>query len=389
MARPQLDVLFFPISLRFQTNREADLFSYLLPRLGRTAPLLAPSAQKDMLLEALQTPLPEGRTRLVILDGIDEASGWSADAVLFPSAPPAGLRIVVSARARQNQSWRDRLGWTGPRLAKVLSLAPLTRAEVFDTAAQILHPKGIVADAAALDRLFTLSEGEPFVLWLILTEVIETGGSALREGLTAQTIPGLGAYVDRWLREQETLWQEQRHTSNLALVRSFLYLLACAKGPLTSDDLAELAERDLAAAPNLRSAALEALHRLVVRDAAGGYSLAHVHLNWYIRDQQMTRDERNTVARRFKEWTLRALAEVEQGERSPEEAPAYLLRFAAEHLDEGRASPEAWEMLLGARWWSAWRAQGDALDLDYLRFVLGVRELLASRTCTSVAPAEC
>lgn len=388
LARPQLEVLFFPISLRFQTNREADLFGYLLPRLGRTAPVLAPSAQKDMLLEALQTPPPEGRTRLVILDGIDEASGWTADAVLVPSAPPAGLRVVVSARAMQSRSWRDQLGWTGPRRAKVLSLAPLTKAEVFGTTEQVLHPQGITVDHAALERLFTLSEGEPFVLWLLLTEAIETRGAVLREGLTSQAIPGLGGYVDRWLHEQETLWKEQGHASGLNLLHSFLHLLACAKGPLTSDDLAELSERDLAATSNLRSATLEALHRLIVRDAEGGYSLAHVHLNWYIRNERMTRVDRSTIARRFEGWTLRVLAEVERNERLPTETPAYLLRFAAEHLDEGRASPEAWETLLGAPWWSAWRAQGDALDLDYQRFVLSVREILARRTRTSVASAK-
>jgi hypothetical protein len=268
----------------------------------------------------------------------------------------------------------------------VLSLAPLTKAEVFGTTAQVLHPQGITVDHAALERLFTLSEGEPFVLWLLLTEVIETRGAVLREGLTSQAIPGLGGYVDRWLHEQETLWKEQGHASGLNLLHSFLHLLACAKGPLTSDDLAELSERDLAATSNLRSATLEALHRLIVRDAEGGYSLAHVHLNWCIRNERMTRVDRSTIARRFEGWTLRVLAEVERNERLPTETPAYLLRFAAEHLDEGGAPPEAWDMLLGARWWSAWRAQGDALDLDYQRFVLGVRELVARRT--SVAPAQ-
>lgn len=387
-ARPEIELLFFPISLRFQTNREADLYDYLLPRLGRAASLIAPSNQRELLLDALRTPPPAGTTRLVVLDGIDEAGGWTADATLVPSARPAGLRVVASARAMvRERGWRERLGWADPRLARVISLGRLTETEVIGGSAQALQAQGVAAGDDDLRRLHALSEGDPFVLWLLLVEVVGTGGAAFR-ALTAQTVPGLDACLDRWLHEQETLWQEQRRRSDFSPFHALLNLLACARGPLTRDDLAGLAQDDLATTPHACATALDVMHRLVVRDAGGGFSLAHVRLNWHVREERMSPGERARITERFTAWARRTLASVSRGELPPEAVPAYLLQYTIDHLDDGRVPAEDWEMLLGVRWWSAWRAHGDTLDLEYQRFVLRAWESIARRTPSVVRPFD-
>jgi hypothetical protein len=90
---PDLFILYFPISIRQQTNTIELVFTFLNERLAWLHKRLdaykarkSQSAQDPIFLfnELLNKPLPDKKL-LVILDGLDEAMGWKPDRRLFPS----------------------------------------------------------------------------------------------------------------------------------------------------------------------------------------------------------------------------------------------------------------------------------------------------------------
>ncbi|MCA9975972.1 MAG: NACHT domain-containing protein, partial [Anaerolineales bacterium] len=118
-----LDVVFMPISVRFNTNREDNTFVILATRLahfyGKQIPTnyanQSPQMWRGLVAEYLREPLPDGRQLLLILDGLDEAA-WDVAADLLPLNLPTTTRVVVSARylggEEQNpEPWLRRLGW--------------------------------------------------------------------------------------------------------------------------------------------------------------------------------------------------------------------------------------------------------------------------------------
>lgn len=131
-GRADLDTAFFPISLRFSTNRENVVFAALYARLAqlfgeRATQALDVQLYRGAFDDYLRRPLPNGKRLLIILDGLDEAAGWEAGSGLFPTAPPPHLRVVVSARVLGGDlDWLTQLGWESPSQAREFALARLT-----------------------------------------------------------------------------------------------------------------------------------------------------------------------------------------------------------------------------------------------------------------------
>src|SRR3954451_3014289 len=72
---------------------------------------LAPRPAAEWLSLAAERPPPG----LLVIDGLDEVTGWKFDATVLPPDPPPRLRIVLSARIRHDElgaeGWLGRLGW--------------------------------------------------------------------------------------------------------------------------------------------------------------------------------------------------------------------------------------------------------------------------------------
>lgn len=116
------EIVFCPVSIRFETNQSTVFMATLLSQLakvhGDTIPwdLNSPiDVCKDVIQNYLSRPLPNGRRLLVIIDGIDEAADWLATPALFPFSLPSEVRVVVSARYLagdvEASGWLSRLGW--------------------------------------------------------------------------------------------------------------------------------------------------------------------------------------------------------------------------------------------------------------------------------------
>jgi hypothetical protein len=92
----------------------------------------------------LRRPLPDGVRLLVVLDGIDEATGWQVSRELFPRSHGSNLKIVVAARDmahRTRATWYRELGFER-RLTCDLELEGLNQAAVRD----LLQRMGVVLE---------------------------------------------------------------------------------------------------------------------------------------------------------------------------------------------------------------------------------------------------
>jgi hypothetical protein len=94
-ARGDHTVIFFPISIRFDTNEEAGGSAYLRGKLSRLLPSSSAAAGSAMTIEeilhaCLSTPLQDDMKLLLVIDAIDEAADWKPRPYWFPTGPENG-----------------------------------------------------------------------------------------------------------------------------------------------------------------------------------------------------------------------------------------------------------------------------------------------------------
>jgi hypothetical protein len=246
--RAGCSVVYFPISIRFHTNRPSALFPDLTRQLAQAfnePPRSDEGTARSQVVQYLRRPLAPGRGLIVVVDGLDELADWSAAANLFPPRPGPGLRVLVSARSRPDDpcgaSWARLLGWGHP-LSRSLELGPLRADHLPD----VLRSMGCPIDQLGekvnvVHELHRLSRGNPLVVSLYVKELWGQKDRAgqLRVEDLARLEPGLADYFERWWEEQRTLWGLQAPLRE-PVVQTLLNLLACALGPLSRDDILRL-----------------------------------------------------------------------------------------------------------------------------------------------------
>jgi uncharacterized protein DUF4062 len=377
-ARDDRAVVFFPISVRFETNQEAVIAAHLR---GRFSEIWGESSGEarfqetiDETLDAyLSRPRPDGRELLLVIDGIDEAAGWRPGPHLFPARPDDGIRVVVSARARAGDAghgdWRRQLGWDARGRATVLDLGPLTREgikDVFDRTS----PRDISASSKLrlLGQLHRLTQGDPLLVHLYVAEI--TQGATLAS-LTKRP-PGLDAYLRNWWEDQITLWQQRGERTlfeKTALL--VLGLLGASLGPLRRDELLQLTAEDALTSASLE-AVLPSLSRLVIGDGEQqSYTFAHPELARYYSEIRLTEAERREFAARFLAWGRDTLRCVADGDLAPERVPVHLVNHYGAYLE--RWSVEEIRALLTASWKNTWYAHEGEAYSGYLADVARAR----------------
>ena len=290
-------VVFVPISIRYHLATEEDVLRALVARLAkaRRADPAEPSAGAstgvlhDRLAEYLQLPAPAGRHLVIVVDGIDEASGWEPSRALsWPSRFGSGVRLLVAARQTEDlpdaASWREDLGWE-PGEAATMDLDALTErgvGQVLDS----LRPSLTPAQIAVRSVLFDLTGGDPLVVRLYLEDLGDAPDrDAWISALGGTDRPrGLDGYLRRWMADQERLWGG-RLGSRPRDVGVVFSLLACAFAPLRRDHLGRLAGFDEVTGGDALDAAIAELRRFVVTDkAAASHVMSHPRIAEQRRD---------------------------------------------------------------------------------------------------------
>lgn len=365
--REDLALAFVPVSIRFGTNMEGVFYAALAARLaflhGDDIPAsleTSTAVYRGLVSNYLSKPLANGRTLLVVLDGLDEAADWQAGADFMPSELPAGVRVVVSARFLAGDvdsiHWLSRLNWEGSGLASSPALNPLDYLGVADVLLKMGCPLDELGrDVDIVAELYRLSKGDPLLVGLYVGGLWAKGEEVihLKPEDLARIQPGYKSYFDRWWDDQKKLWGKdkpwlERH------VRAVRNLLAGALAPLFLTDIHALS-------PELESDyiadALDILQRFIIgNNQTQGHTFSHPKLGQYFWDA-LNPTEQAQVEGRFLAWGERTLQEFVDGRRSPEridEIPVYVLHNYGAHLVRAKKLSQDFYNLINESWMRAW-----------------------------------
>ncbi|MDP5220050.1 ATP-binding protein [Ruegeria sp. 2205SS24-7] len=367
-----VQLAFVPISIRYETSRPSVFFQAFAGRLAYLLGQQLPTATsdptefyKEKLIEYLEAMEDRGTPCLIVIDGLDEATGWRFDADFLPDCMGSNLKVLVSARIlagdQGEEGWLRRLDWDVPGASvETLRIPPLNAVGIADVLRQtdpvLVH---LAVDEELIAELNRLTQGDP----LLLTYYVDDFRQSLKSGegeppKLSDSDAGFGPYFDRWLDRQGGIYQDTGAAFDEQVIKAILAILACAIGPLPLRDLAVLVERLTDDRHILAKDTVDPLQRFIVGDGLElGYALGHPKLRNYIRAEYFGGSD--IVARAeqvFVDWGRHQIAALAAGDIAAAAMPAYLLQFHAQHLEVCRAPIDAYSELLSTAWRTAWEA---------------------------------
>lgn len=393
-------VVMVPISLRYGTAEQQAFYAAFAERLGDLYddPLPVDKVSDAAYCEGyahrlLEQPLPNGRNLLVVIDGLDEATDWKPEKVLFPAHARIGLRWVVSARELGAddgpKGWLRRLGWDRhPPLVETITLNGLDEAGVAEAAASLGAPlAALAARPEIVKRLHELTEGDPLLVRSYVEDIWKEidGGTHIGVDDLDRLKPGYLGYFEHWWDDQRRQWPGKRPERD---VKVALALLAQALGPLRASELGALAEDYLEAGGFDAAETLRLIRRFVTGDAREtGYSFQHPKFAKFFRESEAL-DPRliERAAAAYRDWGNATLGGFEDGTFPPAKVPVYLLRHLLAHLLAAEAPVEDLMALTQLPWLRARQAldgsdDGIAYDLTRIREALVRRRAAGGPPC--------
>lgn len=247
--------------------------------------LPAPIADlRSSYLKLLQIPFPEGAL-VVVLDGLDEAKGWSPGPYLWPKGIPPDVHIVFSARAESDDEasqWFSKFGLDRSRV-DVLRLSALSESAV----ARLLevaggHATSLSKDSKFVHDLTEVSKGDPFYLHFLVKDVMQ---AVITPKTISQQPSGLQSYLDLWKTQ---LFEDV--DVKIEEVYALLGLLSAALGPLKPLELS-------AASPALKKGLLlereltGPMGRYLSGSRESGYALGHPRFRDYLAHHVFSEEE--------------------------------------------------------------------------------------------------
>lgn len=353
-ARADTDLIFYPVSHRFQTNGAAQVFRSLYGKLsailGKTNSSIDHPGFTNWRSDfagLLRQVGQSNRKVILIVDGLDEALDWHAAPDLFPLDPPANLKVLVAARPLAGDSpgrdWITRLGWSRRHLAEHLEIANLKP----DAVKKCVHaalPQVAEDDCRQLAaELARLTSGDPLLLQFyleIITHDAMTGQTAL-EILKQlhRAKPGYEAFIDALFARRPGI---EEHSA-------LFTALACALGPIGAEDLRALH----LPVPDLDALDI-GLRRLLVGELEKGLALSHPKLVEYFRAYAGAAACEGMEGRLIT-WCQRVVDALKGGKLGPGSVSRYVLRYYGVHLEKA-GNTAALAQLVDDQWADAWLA---------------------------------
>jgi hypothetical protein len=393
---PKWHLVFVPINIRSDTNLPEVFYQAIAAQLAVILHQELYPAPNDRGAEAyyqgmcrtfLGNAADQNVPILLVIDGIDEAVGSRFATDWFPIRKRSSLRLVVSARLllgdKDEGGWLQRLRWDADTTTRVL--LPLSSAAI----ESLLSSAGNLSNKRVSRRklaklLFDLTKGEPLVLRLLVEDLSRRKSDV--DGLTVKDLeriePGLIGYFKDWMDRQRAAWQAERTDGaeiNESELNVHLAVLACAYGPLASNELSEVVRLAYGVEPRLRIAdRLYPLRRFIVGESRydnrrdrGGYILSHSSfssflIEEYFRDDQSLIDKAREA---FARWGCEMLSQLNNGALQPRKASPYALRHLSQHLKDVSASVSDLGKLVEEGWLRAW----EILEGGYSGFSRDVR----------------
>jgi hypothetical protein len=370
---PPWNLIFVPISNRFQTNAPEAYLAHLAHSLATIANhiLLLPASDpepyyRNAISSLLDKLININKPVLIVIDGLDEALGTEFLANTLPADLPATLRVVASARWLAGDidatGWLRRLGWYATRRIDGYDLIvePLDTAAIGDVLLTMGAPVDVIGrDKALVARLAVLTQGEPLLLRFYAEDLWTKASS--QTPITRDTLdslqPGFAAYFKEWVGFQGGITPASGVGLDPRTVEATMAVIGFAKGPLEAKDLLDICRT---AFPNLpwrliAKPHIESLRRFIIGDGSlrAPYALSHPKLGEYLRETECAQLS-DLVLAGFATWGRLHIQELNQGARPPERASNYALQFLRYHFDEARIPIRDYLPLVEDGWRRAW-----------------------------------
>jgi hypothetical protein len=350
-----LAVAYVPITVGFGLTEEVTVLRALVTRLAALhgeAPVCADAEEwREALIRYLAAPLDGQRSLVVVLDGLDEATGWRAGRWLLPAREATQVKLLLAARARDTTpggGWLGELG-ADAGAVRLFALGPLDEDGIEHVLRSVdLLPSGEPA-ARVCSTLSQLTGGDALVLSLYLDDALERTGRLTVEALGDRPA-GLGGYIDRWWADQSKLWGTTFGKQELT-VRLVFNVLTCALGPIERGDLLVRARQHTQIDGDALDDALLTLRRFVI-GTAEGWTISHPALAEHRRSKLKEDGDERAVHELFARWGTSLVD-------AAGEIPSYVVRHLADHLQAAGAPPEAFAPFAQARWRIAWERESD------------------------------
>ncbi|HEU4325496.1 MAG TPA: AAA family ATPase [Roseiflexaceae bacterium] len=326
-------------------------------------------ALRDYFARVLIEVAAKGAQEVIFIDGLDQieedASGVR-DLSFLPTNPPAGIVFVLGTRP--NDTLRP-LELRKPHVT--YWLPPLSRADF----ALILQHRHVTLDAHLADRFYSVMEANALYLDLVARELAQAGALP-PEQIIAQVAgnpENLFSLAVERLKRPPLAWRE--------VIKPVLGLLLAAREPLRLRAI-----RTLIGQPeDTVQDGLERLGGLLQRDGEGRYTLFHLKLRDYLREDTahagkryvFAADEEEQWHARLARWPeegagLAALWQDKVGDALEQDRRAYARQHYVTHLCLAKQWPRLWEVL-DAGEYAAAKLRHDpstrsvVLDLDVVR----------------------
>jgi pimeloyl-ACP methyl ester carboxylesterase len=361
--------IFVPISIRFGTSRPSVFYKILAHELAvllKRSVISPPSNPEEFYIGEVSSMLrvisESAATVLVVVDGIDEAVGTSFNASIIPLAEHRNLKILLSARQLAGDvgagGWQSRLGWakTGSDTIELLGIDLDGVREAITSAGLELQNLPVLYP----ERLFELSGGEPLLVQLYVDDalyLVMRHCSVDMEQLS-RAVPGYGAYISRWIEQQEQSWTASGANINRQSIDAALAVFSGAYGPLEKQPFISLVAKLLREDMPLSDAGyLSPIRRFVIGRGteAEGYVLSHPKIGQFLREEYFPALTIEMCHAAFVAWGEREVQRAND-QKGLYLIPSYLLQHYVDHMGHLNLPFDNYADLLNDSWARAWEA---------------------------------